>query len=167
MRLSFNERQFFYLFCHTKKLNLYEAYVYDILYVERASILETEKHMQKEYRSVVFDSENKKYEIKDGTIGIYPFGDVKKCSILNEEAKYRGKTKPFFHQILGGTAFFTIMGEPSFYVGLRIITKSNETLAIYVSTKSVYFNTDAYFADRAEAEKIQKVFQAIIKKQNE
>ena len=89
---------------------------------------------------------------------------MKKCSILNEEAKYRGKTKPFFHQILGGTAFFTIMGEPSFYVGLRIITKSDETLAIYVSTKPVYFNTDAYFADRAEAEKIQKVFQAIIKK---
>ena len=123
--------------------------------------------MQKEYRSVVFDSDNKHFEIKDGTVGNYPFADVKKCSILNEEAKYRGKTAPFFHQILGGTAFFTIMGEPSFYVGLRIITKSDETLAIYVSKKPVYFNTDAYFADRTEAEKIQKVFQAIIKKYNE
>ena len=63
------------MICHTKKLNIYEAYVYDILYVERASIIEKVKFMQKEYRSVVFDSENKKYEIKDGTIGIYPFGE--------------------------------------------------------------------------------------------
>jgi hypothetical protein len=62
----------------------------------------------KEYRSVVFDLDNKRFEIKDGIVGIYPFGDVKKCSILNEEAKYRGKTEPFFHQVLGGTAFFTI-----------------------------------------------------------
>ena len=74
---------FFTCFAILKKLNIYEAYVYDILYVERASIIEKVKFMQKEYRSVDFDSENKKYEIKDGTIGIYPFGDVKKCSILN------------------------------------------------------------------------------------
>lgn len=50
--------------------------------------------MKKTFRSVVFDQ--KSFEIKDGTTGMYQISDVKKVSVLNEETKFKGKTDPFY-----------------------------------------------------------------------
>lgn len=63
-----------------------------------------------EFKSVVFNEEAKTFMILDGTEGTYSCNEIMKCSIKNEEAKYRGKTKPFLHQVLGGTAFLAMMG---------------------------------------------------------
>lgn len=52
------------------------------------------KFMKKTFRSVVFDQ--KSFEIKDGTTGMYQISDVKKVSVLNEETKFKGKTDPFY-----------------------------------------------------------------------
>ena len=69
--------------------------------------------MKKAFRSVVFDQ--KSFEIKDGTTGMYQISDVKKVSVLNEETKFKGKTDPFLHQVLGGVTFLTI-GDNKCYV---------------------------------------------------
>ena len=39
------------------------------------------------------------FEIEGAT---YPLNAIKKVTILNEDAKYKGKTKPFTHQVLSG-----------------------------------------------------------------
>lgn len=110
----------------------------------------------KKFRSIVFDFENDTFEILDGTLGVYKISSIKKCTILNEEAKFRGKTEPFLHQVLGGTTFFVIGGNPM-YVGLKIVTKDDLKLAVYVSQKPVGFNSDLFLSDKKEAEHIKRV----------
>ncbi|MGM9947550.1 hypothetical protein [Floccifex sp.] len=113
--------------------------------------------MKKEFRSVVFDQ--KSFEIKDGTRGMYQISDVKKVSILNEEAIFKGKTEPFLHQVLGGVTFLTI-GDNKCYLGLKIKLNNEQVLAVYVSQKAVSYNTDEFKKDQKEAFRIKEVFQS-------
>lgn len=110
----------------------------------------------KEFRSVIVGDNNIK--ILDGSTGIYDIDKIKKCSILNEDAHFRGKTDPFVHQVLGNTAFFSIIGNGTkVYVGLRLITEEGNKLAIYVSQKAVLFDSDEYKKDFKEAKRIKKL----------
>lgn len=83
----------------------------------------------------------------------YPLDKIRKVSILNEDAKYKGKTKPFSHQVLSGvTMLMPIAANPTLYVGLRIVLDDDSMHHVYISEKPVQINSDAYFADRKEAE---------------
>lgn len=82
----------------------------------------------------------------------YPLDQIKKVTILNEDAKFTGKTKPFSHQILSGvTMLMPIAGNPVLFVGLRITMNDDTDLYAYISDKKVLIDSDAYFADRKKA----------------
>ena len=110
----------------------------------------------KQFKCLEFDDLNQQLKIKIGTNETIKYNEIDKVSILNEEAKFRGKTKPFSHQVLGGTTFYTLLGEPSLYVGLKIVLKDQSICAAYVSDCKTRVNTDIYREDRQEAEKIKK-----------
>lgn len=89
------------------------------------------------------------FTIKNGTVGTYNIGDIKKMSLCLEQSSFKGKTKPFLHQVIPGTSFFSAM-EPKLYVGIKI----NDDLAIYVSKVPVLYNSDLYLNDVNEAKEI-------------
>lgn len=92
------------------------------------------------------------FEIEGRT---YPLKSIKKVTILNEDAKYKGKTKPFTHQVLSGvTMIIPISGNPSLYVGLRIVFEDDSRCHVYVSKKPVQIYSEAYYQDRKEAERL-------------
>lgn len=119
--------------------------------------------MMKEFRSIVIDADSNTYTIKDGTQGEYKLSEIKKYSILNEHANYRGKAEPFLHQVLGGASSF-IAVEPKLYVGIKITTTANETLAVYISENPVLFNSDLYMSDKKETEKIKSVLDKLFER---
>lgn len=82
------------------------------------------------------------------------YSDILKCSIQNEDANFKGKTKPFTHTILGGTTFMAGAIEPMMYVGIKVTLKDDTVLPIYVSNEKVLFNSDKYLSDEKEAETI-------------
>lgn len=87
----------------------------------------------------------------------YSIADVWKVDVLFEDAKWKGKTAPFVHQIAGGGTSTTAYAlfEPKGYVGLRI-QWNDQILADYVSENPVYHNTDAYRKDCEKARDIQR-----------
>ncbi|MEJ8738558.1 hypothetical protein WKT02_14005 [Erysipelotrichaceae bacterium HCN-30851] len=107
----------------------------------------------KKFDSILIDKDNNLFEIVDGTKGKYELSSIKKISILNEDANFKGKTEPFLHQILGGASFF-IVGEPKLFVGLKIITNDDKILAVYISKNAILFNSEKYQKDIKEAKKI-------------
>lgn len=82
------------------------------------------------------------------------YSDILKCSIQNEDANFKGKTKPFTHTILGQTPFMAGAIEPTMYVGIKLTLKDGTVLPIYVSNEKVLFNSDKYLSDLKEAESI-------------
>ena len=112
--------------------------------------------MKHEFRSIVIDTENKTFEILDGTKGSYNISDIKECDVLNEHANFRGETKPFLHQIVEGS---TVIGlfQPKMYVGLKIEMKDDTILGVYVSLDPVLMQTDQQRKDHKEARKIKKL----------
>ena len=74
----------------------------------------------------------------------------------NEDANFKGKTKPFTHTILGGATFMAGAVEPMMYVGIKVVLKDNSVLPIYVSKEKVLFNSDKYLNDVKEANAILK-----------
>ena len=115
--------------------------------------------MKKEFQSVVFDDENKKLSILIGSSGEVAYTDIEKVSVANEDAKFKGKSTPFAHQVLGGVTFMSIAAEPSLYVGIKLTLKDHSVRAIYVSDIKTQFNTSIYQKDREDAEEIQKLIQ--------
>lgn len=116
------------------------------------------------FESVTFDKIDHTFTIHHGTEGTYPYPEIIKCSVLNEDAKYYGKTEPFTHQVLGGTTFVTMLGEPTVYVGLKLTMRDQRTLAIYVSKGKTVTNSDKYLADHQTADAIKALVDQIIKK---
>lgn len=114
--------------------------------------------MKHEFGSIVIDTENKTFEILDGTKGSYNIADIKECGVLNEHAKFRGETKPFFHQIVEGS---TVIGlfQPKVYAGLKIEMKNGMILGVYVSSEPVLMQTDQQREDHKEAIKIKKILE--------
>lgn len=112
--------------------------------------------MKHEFRSIVIDTENKTFEILDGTKGSYNIADIKECDVLNEHANFRGETKPFLHQIVEGS---TVIGlfQSKMYVGLKIEMKDGTILGVYVSLDPVLMQTDQQSKDHKEACKIKKL----------
>lgn len=82
------------------------------------------------------------------------YSDILKCSIQNEDANFKGKTKPFTHTILGQTPFMAGAIEPMMYVGIKLTLKDGTVLPIYVSKKRVLLNSDMYLSDLKEAKSI-------------
>ena len=54
------------------------------------------------FDSIIFDTKDKVFIILDGSKGTYHYTNIKKCEILNEKARFRGKEKPFTHQVVTG-----------------------------------------------------------------
>lgn len=122
------------------------------------------KENQIVFDSVAIDVSEQTFTILDGSIGTYLLEDIEKISVLGEYAKSRGKTPAFTHTVISGIGVVSApLFEPTFYVGLKIVLKNKEVLAIYVSKKPVRMNTDLYLKDKKEAEIIQK---ALLKKGN-
>lgn len=113
--------------------------------------------------SILFDDDNQTFEIVNGTNGIYKYSQILKCSIQNEDAAFKGKSKPFVHTILGGTTFMSGVVEPKMYVGLKIVLKDGNILAVYISKKPVLFHSDTYFKDRDQALEMSKKIEEVIK----
>ena len=82
------------------------------------------------------------------------YSDILKCSIQNEDAHFKGKTKPFTHTILGGTTFMAGAVEPMMHVGIKVTLKDGSVIPIYVSKEKVLFNSAMYLSDLKEAELI-------------
>lgn len=61
------------------------------------------------------------FQIKQGTLGTFKTNDIKSIKIAYEQANFKGKTKPFLHQYIGGSSFFTAM-EPKIFLGIIIKT---------------------------------------------
>lgn len=112
---------------------------------------------QNRFKCIEFDDENKQLKVLIGTEGIIKYDDIAKVSILNEDAKFKGKTEPFAHQVLGGTTFYTFFGGPGLCVGLKIVLKDKSVRAAYISERVTGVNTDIYREDVAEAEKIKSL----------
>lgn len=98
---------------------------------------------------VKFHDEENRLEIMGGASCLYD--EIQKCSIQNEDANFKGKTKPFTHTILGGATFMAGAVEPMMYVGIKVVLKDNSVLPIYVSKEKVLFNSDKYLNDVKEA----------------
>ena len=103
---------------------------------------------------VKFHDEEKRLEVNGGASCLYE--EIQKCSIQNEDANFKGKTKPFTHTILGGATFMAGAVEPMMYVGIKVVLKDNSVLPIYVSKEKVLFNSDKYLNDVKEANAILK-----------
>ena len=88
---------------------------------------------------VKFHDEEKRLEVNGGASCLYE--EIQKCSIQNEDANFKGKTKPFTHTM---------------YVGIKVVLKDNSVLPIYVSKEKVLFNSDKYLNDVKEANAILK-----------
>lgn len=116
------------------------------------------------YDSIEFNKSDKTFTILDGSTGTYSYTEIVKCSVLNEDSKFRGKTEPFEHQVLGGTAFLSILGEPSLYVGLKLTMRDHTVLGVYISKEKTFVNSDVYNKDREEAETIKVFIEKIIEK---
>lgn len=116
------------------------------------------------YDSIEFNKSDKTFTILNGSKGTYSYTEIVKCSVLNEDSKFRGKTDPFEHQVLGGTAFLSMLGEPSLYVGLKLTMRDNTVLGVYISKEKTFVNSDVYNKDREEAESIQLLIDKMIEK---
>ena len=97
---------------------------------------------------VKFHDEEKRLEVNGGASCLYE--EIQKCSIQNEDANFKGKTKPFTHTFMAGAV------EPMMYVGIKVVLKDNSVLPIYVSKEKVLFNSDKYLNDVKEANDILK-----------
>ena len=116
------------------------------------------------FESVIFNDNDRVFTILNGTKGTYSYTEIKKCSVLNEDSKFYGKTEPFLHQVLGGTTFVTMLGEPTVYGGLKLTMSDERSLAIYVSKVKTVTNSDKYMEDHKAAEEIKSLIDKIIKK---
>lgn len=111
----------------------------------------------KQFDSITFDEVNQTFTIIDGTKGTFSISEIAKYTVLNEDAKFKGKTEPFLHQVLGGTAFVSMLVEPMVYVGLKIIMRDGSVLGVYVSKQKCVVNSDLYLKDNKIAEEIKTV----------
>lgn len=75
------------------------------------------------FDEVIFDKRDKTMIILNGTKGTYDYRNCIACKILNEDARYKGKEKPFTHTFIDRKIQSRILFEPTFYIGLKIILK--------------------------------------------
>lgn len=144
-----------------KYADFYQVKSDDLIYTD---LSKEKKNMKVIYDGVIFDKKDKTMIILKGTKGTYDYRKIKKCSVLNEEAKYRGKTIPFLHQVLGGVTFYSYIGEPALYVGLKLVMEDNTILGIYVSDTKTVVNSDIYRNERKIAFEIKQFVDKIIQK---
>lgn len=116
------------------------------------------------FDSVLFDLDDKTFTVRNGSLGTYSYEDVMQCQIKYEDAKYKGKTKPFLHCVLSGPGQTYGFLEHSFYVGLKIVMKDRQEIAIYISKGKTMLNTSQYHKDMEEAKSIHAIFKKAIRK---
>lgn len=85
------------------------------------------------------------------------YSEIKKISIVNEDANFKGKSEPFSHLVLGGVSFFTFFGGPEVYVGLKLILNDGSYRPVYISKEKRGMYTDLFREDTKKAEKIKKM----------
>lgn len=112
--------------------------------------------LEKKFKSIEFDDDNMRINILNGDKGFVDYKDIAKVSVLNEDAKYRGVSEPFSHQVLTA-AFYFFMQEPAFYVGLKIVLKDGSIRAAYISDNKIHMQTSIYNEEKGEAEKIKEM----------
>ena len=147
-----------------KYAKFYNVNFQDLIHVD----LSKKHHKTKViFDEVIFDKRDKTMIILNGTKGTYDYRLIKSCQILNEDARYKGKEKAFTHTFIDRKIQSRILFEPTFYIGLKIILKNDEELAIYTSNEKTYSGTDQYRKDRQNAEKIKDFIDKIIHKYKE
>ncbi|NBK96750.1 MAG: hypothetical protein EOM50_01795 [Erysipelotrichia bacterium] len=120
------------------------------------------KNTEVKFDNITFNLEKNTFKILGDINQEYSINDIKKCSVLNEDSKFRGKTTPFLHQVLGGTTFVSMLGEPLVYVGVKITMKDESVLGVYVSKEKVVINSNMYLADREEAKRIKEFIDKLL-----
>ena len=98
---------------------------------------------------VKFHDEENRLEIIGGASCLYD--EIQKWSIQNEDANFKGKTKPFTHTILGGATFMAGAVEPMMYVGIKVVLKDNSVLPIYAVSAPAAILTDLRLAQFSNA----------------
>ena len=146
-----------------KYADFYHVSIEDLLQID---LSKKRKNSRIIFDSVIFDKRDKVFIIINGTKGTYSYKNIKKCEILNEKARYKGKEEPFTHRVVTGVDWLiqaNILEQP-FYVGLRLTMKDGTHLAIYTSKEPTRTQTDFHIQDLKEAEKIKALIDKIINK---
>lgn len=118
----------------------------------------------REFRNCRFNLDTKELTIENGSCGTYLYTNIRKCDVLNEEARFKGKTEPFLHQVLATTLQTGSMHISQVYVGLKLVLKNGEKLYIYVTDKPTQPNSLQFYDDRRKAEEIKEFVTRIIHK---
>ena len=109
--------------------------------------------MIKEFSSIKIDFSNNSFQILNGTEGKYS---------LNEKASKKGKQAPFLALMPSSGLPTGILSTPYLFVGIKIIMKDNQNLAVYVSKNKTQVGTEQYQKDNDEAKQIVKYLKARI-----
>ena len=118
----------------------------------------------KTYKNVKFDKNNKNMNIEKGSVGVYSYVNIKKCSIHHEEERWHGKEEPFTHCSLvmplsgGGICSTNVL------TGLKLIMKDGTKIYIYISNEANQINSLNFYTDLKEAERVKKIIDKIIDK---
>lgn len=116
------------------------------------------------FEDVIFDKENKTMKILSGSEGVYSYKDIVRCAVLNEKAKYKGKSEPFTALIPNGMGFTGFFIDYFLFVGIKVVMNDGKVLAIYISKQKTQVGTDQYIKERKEANEICEFINKIIKK---
>lgn len=118
------------------------------------------------FDSIIFDTQDKVFIILDGSKGTYSYKNIKKCEILNEKARFRGKETPFTHQVVTGVDWMIAANflEQPFYVGLRITMKDDTPLVVYINKNPTRTQTDQHIQAYHQAKEIKHLIDRIINK---
>lgn len=114
------------------------------------------------FQDVIFNKANQTMTIINGTTGTYSLKAIKECAVVNEDAKYHGKEKPFAITVSTGPLPVGLFTERSFFVGLKVTLKDDTVLAIYTSKTATRNNTDLHKRDTQEAKRIKKILDQMI-----
>lgn len=149
-----------------KYANFYHIDSHDMIY---KNISKHKKSSLKIFDEVIFDKRDKTMTILNGSKGTYDYRQIKKCEILHELARYKGKTEPFKRFIVVGVEWMTQANilERAFYVGLKITMKDNTILGIYTSNQATHIQTDIHIKGYKEAKQIKDFVDKIIRKYKE
>lgn len=107
--------------------------------------------------SITINKAQDLFEIHNGSTGLYTLSDIKSCSVLNEDARFKGKSCMFSNTINEKSMSPMQYLVRNVYVGLKIITKTHEALYVYISEDAVLFNSVRYKEDKKNACKIKEI----------
>ena len=111
-----------------------------------------------------FDSDQNLMSIEKGSVGIFSYLDIRKSSIIYEDARFKGKSEPFTHKILIAPFQPINMLEGKIYVGLRLDMKDGTQKYLYLSEKPCVSHSSLFKKDCEVAEEIRSYIKSVNRK---